>query len=111
MHSIATIQEVSGCCKLGLLLMFCANASYKLASCTLQNTALLCKHRLLLRLFVGLALPGPRMYTQNLIGDITLSSVIRARAGAETWWDWGDGPPKFEVGGRPMHWSPPIFIV
>jgi len=23
--------------------------------------------------------------------------------------DWGDGPPKFEVGGRPMHSSPPIF--
>jgi len=38
--SIATIQEVSGCCK--LILMFCANASYKLASCTLHNAALLC---------------------------------------------------------------------
>jgi len=35
--SIATIQEVSGCCKLPL--MFGANASYKLASCTLHNTA------------------------------------------------------------------------
>jgi len=31
---------------------------------------------LLLRLFVGLALSRPRMYTQNLIGNITLSSVI-----------------------------------
>jgi len=39
--SIATIQGVSGWCK--LILMFCANASYKLASCTLHNsTALLC---------------------------------------------------------------------
>ena len=24
--------------------------------------------------------------------------------------DWGDGPPKFEVGGRPMHWSPQGFL-
>src|SRR6218665_3438041 len=23
--------------------------------------------------------------------------------------DWGTVPPKFEVGGRPMHWSPQVF--
>jgi len=38
--STATFHEVSGCCK--LLLMFCEKAYYKLASCTLHNTALLC---------------------------------------------------------------------
>jgi len=30
--------------------------------------------------------------------------------GEDLWGDWGDGPPtKFEMGGRPMHWSSPIF--
>ena len=24
--------------------------------------------------------------------------------------DWGDGPPKFEVGGRPTHSSPPNIL-
>jgi len=28
---------------------------------------------------------------------------------AETWGEWGDGPPKFELAGRPMHWSPNIW--
>jgi len=23
--------------------------------------------------------------------------------------DWWDGPPKYEVGGRPLHWSPQYF--
>ena len=31
---------------------------------------------ILFRPFVGLALPGLLMYTQNLIGNLTLSSVI-----------------------------------
>src|SRR6218665_210547 len=60
--SIAKIQEVSGCCK--LILMFCANASYKLASCTCFTT-LLYFLSTLLRIFVGLALPRPRMYAES----------------------------------------------
>src|SRR6218665_2991744 len=31
--------------------------------------------------------------------------------GAETWGTGGMVPPKFEVGGRPMHPSPPIFWI
>ena len=37
------------------------------------------------------------------------TSAIRGRGG-DLGGDWGGrSPPKFEVGGRPMHWSPPIF--
>ena len=39
-------------------------------------TALLYFVSMLLRHFVGLALPGLHMYTQNLIGNIALSRVI-----------------------------------
>jgi len=39
-------------------------------------TTLLYFVSILLRPFVGLALPGLCMYTQNLIGNLTLSSVI-----------------------------------
>src|SRR6218665_2893084 len=59
---IATIQEVNGCCK--LLLMFCANTSYTnwlLA----PFTALLYFVSILLRLFLGLAFSGPRMYAES----------------------------------------------
>jgi len=36
----------------------------------------------------------------------TTKWVQRSRAGAETWRGLRDGlPKKFEVGGRPMHWS------
>ena len=39
-------------------------------------TTLLYFVSILLPLFVGLALPGLRLYTHTLIGNITLSSVI-----------------------------------
>src|SRR6218665_3881693 len=60
MAPIATIQEASGCCK--TILMFCANASYKLSSCTLHNTYFVST---LLRLFIGLTLPRPHMYAES----------------------------------------------
>src|SRR6218665_1215491 len=54
--------------------MFCANSYY---NWLLANfTALLYFVSIPLRIFVGLALPRHRMFTQNLIGDITLSRVI-----------------------------------
>jgi len=33
-------------------------------------------------------------------------SRIHHRTGGDLRGDWRDGPPKFEVGGRPMHSSP-----
>ena len=51
--------------------MFCATASYKLA----HFTTLLYFVSILLRPFVGLALPGLRTYTHNPIGNLTLSFI------------------------------------